>query len=1091
MSASIRARAFAYGGALLRAHRVQDAIDTLHAALSEIGNTPDDLTIVLALSDACRQSTRPEQSIRLLVTYAESHDRDRDRLLRHAADAFQRQWAPELVPLLETDWRWLLSLDSDPAPATVTALLLAADIYAAAQHHGKALDLLTRARRAATNDHDRSRVAAGLYGVANALNNADDLASAAEFLNEAIGTDPSHSRSIWLLAEVLRRQSYPENTPELKNQGLAVGERFVRDSLRVWNTPQPAAEAIESWALCSRGLMNEQLAKLPGADRWALGWEAIAYIQRALHARGYDSVFDCSTLARCYRAMNLNACEDELSRRALTIATTDSQKLSASVERIITTVNAGKFDAAVDLLQAQPASAWKSAVDAFIALRRGMAAQAIASIERAIADDFGEPWCLSLRADCYRDAGDDDRFFEACKGIWSNDGPKTEEVTFTRARAGLWLGLRSGEFAEAAALVDEYEATALPNDSNGRLLAGLIALARGDLKNGTERLGGAIATTFGRRELDDLRRDVRYLSLHHNDPSVRATDAFKELDDIIAARIAAVTAEPRSPEAELGDLLGQRPADDAGGWLRVAAMASLARLDVWASRFESATGRYATLIDSKDNRFPEATGAVQRCANRALAKADAGLRSSKSADGQAASLHTYRWFAEQTVLGSGIRGDAWTALMFAHALTGETDIARSAFQSALQQYGDSQTGSLTKIAARLGVLIHHASELWKVWSAIPRIAPPAVDVAPLQAALFQWFGTAYSAQATTRDVEWLPLILELGDGFIPDDAEQNYEHWALFTTYVPQLREWFANERGFRLKPVRVRGNTGLAPNEYAFHIHEVSVPLARNAVPLDCRYVSAPWAVLVDAGIPTAAVEEESYPIDGRSGFWVKPEGWLQLESARLPYDEPLRFVMNHFTNALRERWHEFVDPDAVEAILLDFSATAPNADFVDDVLPSPAARFHFSRLLRALAEQDVALTNLGEILEAIRGVSLGPASLGAAMKTVRQRLRARLPGNSAAWHRVDVPTEIEQDVQHIVNHTDDGVSAARVDSDIRRLLTRARDEQEVEGIVLTTARYETADYLRSVLRRQFRDVTALSTQELYEPAPATVAAN
>jgi len=1085
VSETIRSLLFREGHAYVRAGRVQDAVEAFEKALKETGSRPSTPEIALALADASTKGPRPEQSIQTLVTYAASYGEQRDELLRRATQMLQPQWATLLAPLLETEWRWLTADDSHPIE--LPQLMLAADIYSSAGDYNRVLAVLRRARSLGV-DSNRA-VVRRLYEIARSLNNANDLAQAADVLNEALQVAPDDVRSRWLLSEILRRRSYSDNTRELRDQGIAVGESFLRDALRVWDEAVTRADHIESWALGSRTLINEQLAKLPGADRWTLGWEAVALAQRALIARGFDDVYNCSTSARVYRALGLAACEVAMVTRAADLASTDEEKRSAAEERVITTANAGEFDTALELVRGLGQSAWTDAIQAFILVRQGMAQDALALAERAIAADYREPWCIDMRADCCREVGEHERFLKECEAIWAALDGKDPDAALSLARAGLWLGLHSGKFDEAVALVNGYQKNSnLPTDTGPGQLLGLIALARGDLKGGVDYLRQTIALMWSTRELDDLRRDLHYLAEHHTDAAMgQAIRDAKEIEEALTSRLTVLTAQPLSAERELTNLLQTRPEGDAGGWLWMGAQATLARLDVRADRIESAVTRYANLIERAASSFPEANQAIAECGNTLLTRADAAVREGASTEDRSASVRAYDFLAGQPHLKGDVRGDASTALMLLHGLSGDQQSARRAFHAAKDSYGADAHDVSARVADRLRFLIRSEGDFWQAWKTVVHILPLAYDRLDLQTNLFEWFSTTYSAQPTASDVERLPIVLELGSNLIPEDAAENWREWDLFDTYLPELKKWFAVEQGVTIKPVRVRANLNLSGDQFAILIEDVPVPIARNSVRPECAFVTAPWARLLAAGVSPSDADEERHPFTGQTAFWVKWAGWTKVQSAGLPLEEHMRFVIEQLRRTLHDHLHEFLDPDGVDALISDYQASTEDKAVINEVLPSPAARFHFSRVVRALVKQGVSVRDFGEILQAVRGVHLHPTTLNAAVRTLRLRLRSRLPGNGAGWHRLALPSHIEESVGRAIAQAD-GVSAARVLSEVRPLLATVSDEQEQIGVVLITARYDTAEYLRNCLRHQSSGVTALCHEEVYEPAAVSL---
>src|SRR5262249_5528376 len=147
-------------------------------------------------------------------------------------------------------------------------------------------------------------------------------------------------------------------------------------------------------------------------------------------------------------------------------------------------------------------------------------------------------------------------------------------------------------------------------------------------------------------------------------------------------------------------------------------------------------------------------------------------------------------------------------------------------------------------------LISSADEFWTVWEAVVKIVPMAIERFDLEIGLSAWFGDTYSAEPDSKDVEWLPIILELGDKLVPEDAATNYKKWVLFERYLPQLREWFVAEYGVVLRLIRVRGSNSLQARQYAILIDEVPVLLDQDSVPLDRTYTTASFSELLKAGI-------------------------------------------------------------------------------------------------------------------------------------------------------------------------------------------------------------------------------------------------
>jgi len=1082
---SIRALLCAEGHALMRAQRSDDAAAAFERALKEAGNLPNTATIAMALADAYRNS-KPEYALRILLSYAACDSAQQHELLSRAADMLQASAATLVAPLLDREWSWLVQ--DLPEHTALQRLLLAADIHLLAERLGDAVANLRRASHVATSPTERSQVAKRLYEVGRRLNLSSDLVLGADVLRDAIGLTPDDLRARWLLSEVLRRRSYPANSPELRQDGKVVGEADGKEALRVWTETAVRAEAIDSWALSSRAMLNEQLAKLPNSDQWTLAWEAVVYALRAMLARGYDYADDCATLARCFRTLSLKRCELALARRAVTIASAE-EKRGANEELLIATANAGEFEEALKLIGELGRSAWTDAVKAFVRVRQGAAGEALELVERAIAADMQEPWCFDVRATCYQQTGDEERFRQSCETTWASTGTD-DDTLLRRGRAGLFLAVRSGHFDEVAAVIDTCVGrSSLPTDYTAVQLAGLLALARGDAPAATSYLSRSISLTSSRRELDDLLTDLRLLERYMAAPAALVASALTEVKAWIAMRTTQLTIDVQGPGDEISGLLQLRPETDAEGCLWIAAQLTLAQFDAWDGRIEAAVTCYNGVLERAADKIPEARRALDRCARQLLNQADRTLAEDAIAGAHTPAIRICERLAHQSQIHYAIRGEAWTSLMFAHVMNGILDQARTAFQAAVKAHGESRRSSspAASVAIRLNSLIRSASDFWKVWDAVVQIVPMAFERSDLEHGLLSWFRTMYSKQPHWKELEWLPIVLELGDGLIPESADKGYQNWTLFETYIPELRDWFVSQYGVNIGSIRVRGNASLGPTQYAVLIDEVPVPLGDDTGRAGASLVTAPIEALLAAGVARSDVEEVRHPFTGRRCYWVAAPPLVELRAAGLPAHEPLQFVVEHLRKVLCRHLHGFVGPDSVEALISEQCQTPEQQALVNEVLPTPSARFRFSRLLRALVREGMSVREVPDILQVVRGVHVYPSAREAAVKAVRLQLPSQLRPTHDGWDRVAVPSNLQSTILSAITNPDDSVVGARIAAETVRILAAVTNE-ESSGVTLTTVRYETAAYLRTVVLPDAWNVTALCQEELYEPAPAAL---
>ena len=176
---------------------------------------------------------------------------------------------------------------------------------------------------------------AALYDAGNAFLSDNEPVPAVEALRLANELRPDHVPTYWSLVEAWRVKSSKSEPPY-------VSEADIRESLEVWKKGViwRLPDIGDSWAYLTRAIVNEQLARLPGVDRWTLGWEALCYCERALVLSPADAL-RYTYLARWYRFLGLEACEDEATAEGLKHDPDDLQVID---ERMVCLANAGRYE---------------------------------------------------------------------------------------------------------------------------------------------------------------------------------------------------------------------------------------------------------------------------------------------------------------------------------------------------------------------------------------------------------------------------------------------------------------------------------------------------------------------------------------------------------------------------------------------------------------------------------------------------------------------------------------------------------------------------------------------------------------------------
>jgi len=198
------------------------------------------------------------------------------------------------------------------------------------------------------------------------------------------------------------------------------------------------------------------------------------------------------------------------------------------------------------------------------------------------------------------------------------------------------------------------------------------------------------------------------------------------------------------------------------------------------------------------------------------------------------------------------------------------------------------------------------------------------------------------------------IVVEVGDDLVPKvDNRQDNGHFIF--ELIPAMRGRIESERGVRVSGVQMRGSIEIPKN--AFKIIFDNVPYR-----LVTFQEHAEPAVLLDS-IEQALLENA--------------EVFMGIDDAEI----------------LIERW---TNEGNVSAGMVE---RLKDADF----------RLGVCRILRALARDEVPLTDSAAILKTVAGFSLAPEDMPQAVRAVRLALKDRLPGNQEGGVIEYVPAALE----------------------------------------------------------------------------------
>jgi flagellar biosynthesis component FlhA len=342
--------------------------------------------------------------------------------------------------------------------------------------------------------------------------------------------------------------------------------------------------------------------------------------------------------------------------------------------------------------------------------------------------------------------------------------------------------------------------------------------------------------------------------------------------------------------------------------------------------------------------------------------------------------------------------------------------------------------------------------------------------------LEQTFGLGGSPAGTDDQYPVVtPIVGEVGDALVPIvDSRRDQGHFLY--ELIPDLRARIHTDTGVTVPGVRMRGNAGLAPDAYVIQIDEVPV-LTGTIDPLGYFTVTSP---LPDSG-PFPSLRADVHPLTGQAGAWAPPgDTGHPADESRVP--APL-FLAYRIEAAVRSALSTFFGYEEAASLLAEWESDGA-VDLVAALAPDEAGRFRLLRLLRALIEDRVPLTDWREVLEAVRDVGGTDTALTVLVPAVRHRCRERLPGNEPDTVRVRVPEDLEALVVVTTSRPFDPAAGTAV-RQYRDWLAEVRAHTQGR-IAVVTGSQQARHAVEHLTRSTEFLVPVLSADELAAPAEA-----
>jgi hypothetical protein len=859
---------------------------------------------------------------------------------------------------------------------------------------------------------------AALLEAARAVAREGDAAEAARLCSRAAGLRPRHAPTYWDWMEAERMLAAPTFDPGA-----------TRAAAEAWRTGLALAPPDEgsAWAYLSRALVAELEARLPEADPLDRYGEAAARVEAALVLQPGDAP-SFGYLARALRNLGMNENAVRATDAGLAV---DADEPAVLEERAAALANLGRFAeaaAAVKRRLVRDPRPWIESVQAYILLFAGEPGEALAVADRLLRDagPLDALWYREIRAFALLRVGRAADARAEIGWLWAR---RDDRVAPPRATLA-WAAYRLGEHAAARARFHDLIADLTQTPGRAEQYLGLSLLATLEVEEGERWLSAGIEKLPGAGDLDQLvdweLPDVEALAAAH---PTALRPALARIRAAITARRAALAAAPTSAETEIAARAPRLGAEDRWAtWEGIAVRAAQARLAAATGAWARAAQHYAALLGERD-RFPVAREALLRSLRRLDAEGVARLHVADPRGALASAFAPALALAEPHLGGLELTAELRAHAAYARWAAGDAAGAQAGWAEAAR-------GATPAVLGRaLAPLLDGPAEYWALDDALEALASDAGTDAGLRAALpaardelgrFLDGWMAQPARPGAADEGVLPIVVQIDTAVIAPEAGAGS---ALFTAYLPELRERLRRDRGLTVPAVRFRGeDRPRRPGAYTILLHDVPVAWGEASAP---------------------------------------------------PGEDPVRGVVEHLEAVLRRSPRSIFGLEEAATRVAEWSRDeqlGPRVRALDE-----AARARLAQALQALAGQGVPLGDGRAILDAADAVAPGEGDLDAVVSAARLRLRERLRGNEPGTPRRLLPEALEARIAAGLVRAAGRAALVLAPEEMGAILAALREAPAA------AARVVRADELRGPAERLLRlahpEATVLSRREALDP--------
>ena len=331
-----------------------------------------------------------------------------------------------------------------------------------------------------------------------------------------------------------------------------------------------------------------------------------------------------------------------------------------------------------------------------------------------------------------------------------------------------------------------------------------------------------------------------------------------------------------------------------------------------------------------------------------------------------------------------------------------------------------------------------------------------------------------------------PISLEVGQGLIPIFESDSQGRSFAMDELAPRMRNTLHADLGFPFPGIRVRGNEHDMP-PYAALIMINEVPELIFAVDLDKVLVDATLESLADLGIPGEAIAD---PATGQSRNWIAAADRATAAAAGQTTWDAAEYIFLMLETLLRREAAEFLTIDVARRLVDAVDPTSP--ELVARTVPKAVSWFELSDILRRLIEEDIGVSDMALILEALSQCNSDVRDTVVLAEKARhalsKQITAKFTQDRDALPVLTLDSEIEDRMSDAIQHTRLGSYLALDPEVTQDILSAIRTQinslnaKAVEPVILTS--WEIRRYVRKMVELEFPWLYVLSRHDL-EPNP------